>query len=173
MKILILHASTNGHTIKLCNKIISHLEGDVTLLSTDEAVKQGIDPSDFDRIVIGASIYYGHFQKSFFQFIEKHYNVLNNKKTALFTLNVTARKPNKNTAYTNPYSKKLLASIKWQPTIAEVFGGMLDYPNYTFFERNMIRFIMWLTKGVTDTSQSIDYTDYDKLERFAKNINNL
>ena len=59
-KILILYASTDGHTRKICNRLQQVIEqqGDqVTLVSVNDEFQD--DLQTFDKIVIGASIRYG------------------------------------------------------------------------------------------------------------------
>lgn len=56
--------------------------------------------------------------------------------------------------------RKFLARTSWRPTCLAVFAGRLDYPHYRFFDRQMIRFIMWITKGPTDPSTVIEYLDW-------------
>ena len=53
-----------------------------------------------------------------------------------------------------------------------VFAGRVDYPNYGFFDKYAIKFIMFLTKGPTDTSKSYEFTDWDRVDQFAKEIAN-
>ena len=53
-----------------------------------------------------------------------------------------------------------------------VFAGKVDYPNYNFLNKIIIRFIMYITKGPTDTSQSYEFTDWDKVRKFAEEIKN-
>ena len=55
----------------------------------------------------------------------------------------------------------------WKPKRLAVFAGKVDYPNYNFFNKLVIRFIMYLTKGPTDTSKSYEFTDWKKVEEFA------
>ena len=52
-----------------------------------------------------------------------------------------------------------------------VFAGKIDYPKYKFFDKYAIKFIMWITNGPTDTSQSYEFTDWNKVEAFAENLN--
>jgi menaquinone-dependent protoporphyrinogen oxidase len=85
-------------------------------------------------------------------------------------VNLVARKPEKNTPETNPYMRAFLAKVPWRPTLVGVFGGDLDYQRYGAFDRNVIRFIMWLTKGPTDPQTKIEYTNWDEVERFATRI---
>ncbi len=83
-------------------------------------------------------------------------------------MNVVARKPEKNTPETNPYMKKFLELSLWKPQQLGVFAGKIDYPKYRFFDKTMIRFIMWMTKGPTDTSGTYEFTNWQQVEEFGK-----
>ena len=131
------------------------------------------DIHDFDRIVIGASIRYGHFNKKLYRFVENNAIYLEQKKTAFFGVNLTARKEGKNDPETNVYVRKFLQRIKWRPKLAAVFAGALFYPHYKWFDRVMIRFIMRITGGETDTTKEIEYTDWEKVKQFAQRINEM
>ena len=86
-------------------------------------------------------------------------------------LYVVARKPEKNTPETNPYLIKFLKKIKWKPKNLGVFAGKIEYPKYKFVDKYAIKFIMWITKGPTDTSKTYEFTDWKKVESFTKNLN--
>ena len=92
------------------------------------------------------------------------------KNTSFFTVNVVARKKEKNTPDTNPYMKKFLELSGWKPDNLGVFAGKIDYPKYGFFDRQIIRLIMYITKGPTDTSQTYEFTDWKKVEEFATEV---
>jgi len=167
---LIVYSSTDGHTKTICERIINNLnEIDlVKLVSLNEAMK--LDLSNFDKIIIGASIRYGKHSKELYKFIEKNKNILEQKQSVFFSVNVVARKPEKNTAETNPYIKKFLKISNWKPKNIRVFAGKVDYPNYNFFDKYIIKFIMFMTKGPTDTSQSYEFTEWSKVDDFAKEL---
>jgi menaquinone-dependent protoporphyrinogen oxidase len=81
-----------------------------------------------------------------------------------------ARKPEKNQPQTNPYLIKFLRQISWKPKLLGVFAGKLNYPSYGFFDRQMIRFIMLMTKGPTDPKAVIEFTDWQQVETFARQV---
>ncbi|MDH3433649.1 MAG: menaquinone-dependent protoporphyrinogen IX dehydrogenase, partial [Gammaproteobacteria bacterium] len=58
----------------------------------------------------------------------------------------------------------------WQPQNLAVFAGKIDYPRYGFIDRQMIRLIMWITKGPTDPTTTIEFTDWSKVEDFGRTI---
>ena len=171
-KFLIIYSTTDGHTKMICERIKNFLtDGNlVELLSLEDAKK--VDLSNFEKIIIGASIRYGKHSKELYKFINLKKNILDQKKSAFFSVNVVARKPEKNTAETNPYIKKFLKKSKWKPNKISVFAGKVDYPNYNFLDKYIIKFIMFITKGPTDTSQSYEFTDWSKVDDFSREFGN-
>ena len=97
---------------------------------------------------------------------------MDQKKSAFFSVNVVARKSDKNTVETNPYINKFLKISKWKPKKLRVFAGKGDYPNYNLFDKYMIKFIMFITKGPIDTSRSYDFTDWSKVDTFSRELKN-
>ena len=169
---LIIYSSTDGHTKIICERITNFLKDGnlVELISLEDANK--IDLTNFEKIIIGASIRYGKHSRKLYDFINLNNNILSQKHNAFFSVNVVARKPEKNTAETNPYINKFLKISKLKPNKIEVFGGKVDYPNYSFFDKYVIKFIMFVTKGPTDTSQSYEFTDWSKVDDFSKELKN-
>lgn len=166
-RIGILYATVDGQTTKICNEIVKMLKeknADVQLFNIDTFTN---NISDFDKLVIASSIRYGVHDKEIIAFINKNKAELDTIKTAFFSVNLVARKPEKSTPETNPYVVKFFKTIDWKPTITQVFAGMLDYKKYKPFDRIMIQFIMWITKGPTDKNTKIEYTDWEKVRLFA------
>ncbi|GLS84199.1 menaquinone-dependent protoporphyrinogen IX dehydrogenase [Paraferrimonas haliotis] len=171
--ILILHSSTNGQAIKICQTLVEELQGDEHSLTLQPLIDSNGDFSGYDAVVIGASIYHGKHNPAVFEFIATHKKALEQVPSAFFSVNLVARKPEKNTAETNPYVQQFLTKTEWQPNLCSVFGGKIDYQSYSFFDRNIIRFIMWLTKGPTNADACIEYTDWNSVKRFAQQIAQL
>ena len=169
---LFIYSSTDGHTKKICERIINSLnDGNLVKILSLENVKK-IDLSEFEKVIIGASIRYGKHSKELYNFIKSNKNILNQKKSAFFSVNVVARKPEKNTAETNPYINKFLKISKWKPNKIKVFAGKVDYPNYNLIDKYIIKFIMFITGGPTDTSQSYEFTDWSKVDDFSEELKN-
>lgn len=170
-RILIAYATTDGHTRRICDRlkqVMESLGGQVTVVLLADA--GALDLPGFDRVVIGASIRYGHHQPLVAEFIARHQALLESRPSAFFSVNIVARKPNKNTPETNPYCRKFLKSIAWQPRLTAVFAGKLDYPSYGFVDRQMIRLIMLITQGPTDPKAVVEFTDWAKVEAFGRQV---
>ena len=140
----------------------------VDLVSLLEA--KTLSLKNYQQIIIGASIRYGNYRKDLFEFIEKNLDDLNEKENAFFSVNVVARKSEKNTAESNPYVNKFLKATKWKPKSLDVFAGVVDYPVYNFFDKFMIKLIMWITSGPTDTKARFEFTDWDRVKGFAEDL---
>ena len=125
---------------------------------------------NYQQIIIGASIRYGNYRKDLFEFIEKNLDDLNEKENAFFSVNVVARKSEKNTAESNPYVNKFLKTTKWKPKNLDVFAGVVDYPVYNFFDKFMIKLIMLITSGPTDTKARFEFTDWERVKGFAEDL---
>ncbi|WP_242084858.1 menaquinone-dependent protoporphyrinogen IX dehydrogenase [Aestuariivivens sediminis] len=169
-KTLMLYSSIDGQTLKICNQlkaVFKQYNQDLALHSIDDFDE---NISHYDKLIIGASIRYGVHNKSVIDFINHNKEQLDAMKTAFFSVNLVARKPEKNAPDTNPYVIKFFKTIDWTPTVTEVFAGKLDYKKYTFFDRTMIRFIMWMTKGPTNPNVEIEYTDWDRVTAFGKRL---
>ena len=170
MNLLIIYSSTDGHTKMICEKIIDNLKNsnNVELVSLDQAMN--LDLSKFNKIVIGASIRYGRHSGDLYKFIKFNKDILERKETAFFSVNVVARKIEKSAPETNPYIKKFLKISNWKPGKIAVFAGKVDYPKYRFFDKYIIKLIMFITKGPTDTSQTYEFTNWSKVDAFAKEL---
>ena len=171
-KTAVIYSSTDGHTVKICEKIIEIIkhESIISLSSIEEA--DSLDLESFDFILVGASIRYGNHKANLFSFIKNNLESLSKKDTAFFNVNAVARKEDKNTPATNPYLIKFLKKVAWKPSLLEVFAGKISYPKYHFFDKHMIRFIMWMSKGPTDPSKVFEFTDWKKVESFGKKVLN-
>ena len=170
-KVLFLYSTTDGHTVEICKRMQAVIEaiGDSVEIR-NLAETPSLNGLVFDKIVIGASIRYGKHQKVVNKFIADNQAVLENTTNALFSVNVVARKPEKNTPETNPYLQKFLRQIDWEPQHLGVFAGKIDYPSLGPFDRTMIRFILWMTKGPTDPTQVVEFTDWEKVEEFGRRV---
>ena len=170
-KILVAYSTTDGHTRTICERlqqVMAQQGNAVTVVPLAQADE--LDLESFDKIVIGASIRYGKHQPMVKQFIDRRQALLERKANAFFTVNIVARKPEKNRPDTNPYLIKFLRTLSWQPQLLGVFAGKLDYPRYRFMDRFMIRLIMFLTNGPTDPKAVIEFTDWQQVEAFGLQV---
>lgn len=174
MKTLILYSTREGQTREIATRLGVELkamgrESDIRNLHGIDDISWG----EYDRVVIGASIHYGHFNRAVNQFIARYQQQLSEIPSAFFSVNLVARKPEKSTPETNPYTHKFLMNSPWKPGCCAVFAGALRYPRYGWLDKFMIRLIMKMTDGETDTRKEVVYTDWQQVAQFAAEIAQL
>jgi menaquinone-dependent protoporphyrinogen oxidase len=173
-KILVVYSTTDGHTRHIAEylqQVLAPMGHTTVVLPLDQADE--LDLGAFGTIVIGASIRYGKHQPQVSEFIQRHQSLLERKANAFFSVNIVARKPDKSQPDTNPYLRKFLGEISWKPKLVAVFAGKLDYPRYRFFDRLMIRLIMWVTHGPTDPKAVIEFTNWSQVAAFGRQIGEM
>ena len=169
-KLAIIFSSKHGLTEKICSVIKSNLDKEIHIDIYPVKLSNNTDFSGYKIIVIGSSIYHGRHDKKIYSLVKKNKNLLEKKKTAFFTVNVVARKKNKSNSSNNPYLIKFLKATNWKPDITAVFAGQINYPVYSFINKFIIRFIMYVTKGPTDTAKCHNFTNWKTVGNFAEKI---
>jgi menaquinone-dependent protoporphyrinogen oxidase len=167
-KKLILYSTTDGQTLKICERIKKMVSSEIDIVSLDNI--KSIELDFYDLIILGASIRYGKHKLEVSNFVLNNKEFLESKKTAFFSVNAVARKDNKNTPESNPYILKFLKQTNWKPDYVEVFAGKINYPKYNLIDKYIIRFIMWITKGPTNIKNVYEFTDWAKVDNFASKL---
>ena len=170
---LLLYSTNYGLSKKICERLQASLQSKGERAEVAPLVGHTVDPKSFDAIVIGASIRHGKHSPAVLEFIRANRSLLESKPSALFSVNLVARKPLKNTPQTNPYLKRLVAQSPWKPTLTGVFAGELDYSRYGPIDKHMMRLVMWINKGPTDFATKVQFTNWDEVERFAGQVAQL
>ena len=173
MNSLIIYSSIDGQTKKICETLKNNSinKSSYEIISLDEAFHKEVEK--YENIIIGASIRYGRHNPKVYKFIQNNKYILDKKKSAFFSVNVVARKPEKNTPDTNPYIRKFLKKSNWLPKKLGVFAGKIDYPKLGFINRSVIRFIMFITSGPTNTNNTYEFTDWHSVRKFIKEFDEI
>jgi menaquinone-dependent protoporphyrinogen oxidase len=166
-RILVLYASTHGHTAKMAARIAETIGPAAELRSADAA--KDLAPWQFDAVVVGASIHAGHHQKAILEWVDAHSVALNSMPSAFFSVCLTAADDTDEAREASQrYIDEALAKTGWSPRIARTFAGALQYREYDLFTRLLIKLMMKRGGHPTDTSRDHDFTDWDAVERFGR-----
>ena len=171
IKTLVIYSSVDGHTLKIIERITTLIEGEVTLFDLDK--KPEIDFSQYDKVLIGASIRYGNFRRNLLDFVNQHKVQLDLLPNAFFAVCLTARKPEKAIPENNTYMVKFDRLSQWQPRLKGVFAGALLYSRYNWWQTLIIQLIMKMTGGSTDKQTDLELTNWSEVERFSKEFSIL
>ena len=165
-RILVLYASTHGHTGKIAARIAEAIGPEAELRSADTA--KDLAPWQYDAVVVGASIHAGHYQKAILEWVDTHSVVLSSMPSAFVSVCLAAADDSdESRAATRRYIDELVEAAGWTPTQAVTFAGALQYREYDRFTRLVIRLMMRHGGHPTDTSRDHDFTDWDAVDRFG------
>ena len=171
MHILILYSSRFGQTLKIA-QALKHQWLDagaqVTLANLEHT--SDLNLNNFDKVVIGASIRYGHFAKCLQAFSSAQAQVLNRLPSAFFSVSILANKAHKSTPETHTYTRKFLEHSAWQPKHIGIFAGELAYHKYHLVDRYLMKLVMKINQGETNTRAHIEFTDWNKVQQFGAEV---
>ena len=172
-KVIIIFSSKHGLTEKISLKVYNSLKHVCNVDIFSIFAFENVNIVNYDVIILGSSIYYGKHNKRISKLVEENLTVLKRKKSFFFSVNVVARKKNKSTADSNPYLIKFFKQTNWSPDFAFVFAGQVNYPVYSFLNKIIIRFIMFVTKGPTDLAKCHDFTNWSKVNTFVNHLKSV
>ncbi len=167
----LLYASRDGQAHRIADRIAARLA--VSGIRATPQDVAGVVPAAIDRsclVVLVAAVRYGRHLPEAERFLTAFRALDNPPALAFLSVNLTARKPGKQSAEHNVYLRKTLRRHQLKPVLATAIAGRLDYPRYTPFDRFMIRLIMMMTAGPTDPTAVVEYTDWNQVDELAGRI---
>jgi menaquinone-dependent protoporphyrinogen oxidase len=169
-RVLVLYASTHGHTEKIAQRIGAVLrERDVSTRVCEVGTFGGsLDPEDFDGVIVGASIHMGHHQRAILDWIEARRMTLDGLPSAFFSVSLTAADDTDEArASTRELIDQMIEETGWTPTTTAAFAGAFQFVEYNLPTRVLMHLIAKRHEDHVDVHEDIDYTDWAAVERFA------
>lgn len=158
MSTLIAYASKHGCTERCAEKLAQGLGDKVELYDLKSG--KSIELSQYDKVIIGSSVYVGKVQKEATEFCTKNLDVLGSKKIGLFICGSQegeALKLELDSAYPQELQAKAIA--------IDCFGGEFTFSKMNFMEKTIVKVI---SKTNKDTSNIKD----DKINDFMHIMKN-
>lgn len=174
-RIAVYYASHDGQTRKIVDRLAEHLGArgvGVTLTDLMHVPTPAADP-EANLVLVATAIRYGVHLKPARLFLAGAKASLPASRLGVLSVNLTARKPGRQTADGNVYLRKWLQRLELTPAFAAAVAGRLDYPAYRWLDRQMIRAIMTITGGPTDPKTVVEYTDWAEVEALADQLTAL
>jgi menaquinone-dependent protoporphyrinogen oxidase len=167
--VLIVYASTHGHTAKIASRVARVLQGDGAPTHVHHVASTGgPTPSDYDAVVVGASVHSGHHQGELVDWARKHEATLSRMPSAFFSVCLTAADDTDEAREaTRRYIDDFEDNTGWTPDTTTTFAGALQYREYDFATRLVMRLLMHRGDHPTDVTQDYDYTDWAAVDDFA------
>jgi menaquinone-dependent protoporphyrinogen oxidase len=173
-RILIVYGTTEGHTAAIAGRMAETMRRDgheVELRDSKEVRKQDV-PAEYDGIIVGGSVHAGEHQSSLREFVKRNRDLLERTPSAFFSVSLTAADPDEEAASdAQAMVEKFASETGWHPKRVEKIAGALVYTQYNIFIRHLMKLIV-KRQGRTelDTSRDYDFTDWEAVERFARDF---
>lgn len=169
-KILVIYATTEGHTRKIAEFIAEHLRAQgaaVDLVDSATPAAAAVQPI-YGAAVIAGSVHERLHQRSLVHFVRENADWLNAIPTAFVSVGLAAALPDaESQAQARNTLQYFLDKTGLTPTIAKPVAGALLYTKYDWFRRTMMRLIARQMGKDVDDTRDHEYTDWDDLRRFV------
>ena len=170
--ILITYGTGEGQTKNVAEYIGAVLkEQGVDVTTTHVSEASDIAVSEFDGVLIGASVNNRTHQPEVLAFVERYNQALADRPSGFFQLSLASAFPSKWAREGEAdYVEKLTETTGWYPDRVGLFAGALKYTQYDFKMRWLFKLAALAFGLDTDTSRDYEYTDWDDVERFASSF---
>jgi len=170
-RILVAYAGWQGQTECIALRIAQVLRAqghDVSQLASPSALARAL--LDRDAVVIGGGVRYGRHPRALERAVAANAHFIAAFPNAFFSVSMSAAHGGAGLDQARAYAEAFAARTGWRPRAVALFGGALAYARYPAWMRWMMRLIARRTGGATDTSRDHEYTDWDAVERFARDF---
>ena len=168
-RILIVFASTHGHTAKVARRIAEVVrEAGVDADVRDVRSAGSCDLGGYDGAVVGGSVHMGAHQLELVEWAGRHARQLNALPSAFFSVCLAvADDTDESRAHARDWIDDFEDDTGWTPRPSASFAGALQYCEYDVMTRLLMRLMMARGHHPTDVSTDVEYTDWNAVDGFA------
>jgi menaquinone-dependent protoporphyrinogen oxidase len=173
--VLIVYASTHGHTAKIAARIAATLGSQGVETDVRDVADAGdVDPRSYDAVVVGASLHKERHQQAVADWVAARRDALEQRPSVFFSVSLSAADDDEQSrAAAQRCIEEFCTQTGWTPGRTERIAGCLQYREYDAFTRQLMRLLMRRMGRPTDSSQDYDYTDWEAVDRLACEIATL
>lgn len=167
-RILVIYGTTDGQTAKIATALGRDLRSQGQVADVIHAGDAAPAPSDYDGVIVAASVHAGGYQRDLRRWVRRHVADLSHTPNAFVSVCLGVLQH-------DPAVDRELAAIRerfvvdtgWRPMTTKVVAGALPYTQYNWAKRLVLKRIVQKAGGDTDTSRDYEYTDWDDLRAFG------
>jgi menaquinone-dependent protoporphyrinogen oxidase len=170
MKLLVVYATTEGHTRKVAefiSKIAAAQHHTVDLC--DSAMPVHLSKAGYDAVILGGSVHQGQHQISLRNFVFENLTTLNELPCAFFSVSLSAAIDEKMYQQeARDYVTTFLDDVGWQPLETTCIAGALNYGEYDYFKLLVLKLLAGqLAPGIVKAQDTV-YTDWEAVKTFTE-----
>ena len=172
-KVLILHASREGHTEDIAERLaeILRLDGHDVRLAPASPFP---GTSGADAVIIAASVHRGRHPYGLVRAVHAHRRVLEHMPSAFLSVCLCAAGSDPLLrAEADGYLRDFLQRTGWHPDLAASAAGALRFSRYSFFQARFVRALARREGIDAGPEADQEFTDWNDIRRFAEAFSTL
>lgn len=173
--VLIIHASRHGHSGRIAERIAERLQAaGADAEVADVRHQPNVTAHDRTAVVVIGSIHAGQHAEELLSWLQcwRHSLASTPLAVASVSLKATSERP-ADRAEVARYVAALQDAAGGTAAIAEPLAGALQYSQYAWITRRMLRKIAEQAGLSTDLSRDTDYCDWAQVDRIAQGVAGL
>jgi menaquinone-dependent protoporphyrinogen oxidase len=171
--ILLVYGTAYGQTARITQRIALVLTdaGHTVTVQRGDLLPPDLSLGEYNAFFVAASVLFGRHQRYIRSFVRSHVARLNAAPSAFVSVcGAAAGSAPEGAGPPQGYVDKFLRETGWRPWATRSFAGALPYTRYGPFVRWMMRMISRRTGRPTDASRDYDFTDWEAVDRFAREL---
>lgn len=169
MNVLLVYASTHGHTGHIAQRIarvVREHGHHVSIRRVDQAPD---DLGHWDAVIVGGSLHYTTHQPELVAWVHEHRHALASRPSAFFSVSLSAADDTpKARAATRECIDRFVEDTEWDPDHSVALAGSLQYTRYDLPTRIVMQAMMHREGRPTDTSRDHEMTNWRVVDAFAR-----
>ncbi|NGP89879.1 flavodoxin domain-containing protein [Fodinibius halophilus] len=140
MKLLIVYATTEGQTKKICEFLRDKAKKADHEVSLANALEHPSQPKEFDAVAVGDSLHAEKYQVAVEKYVDENHKELNKKPGVFISVSLSAASDEpESLEELKKITREFLDKTGWNPTFIEQVAGALRYSKYNFFKKFIMR----------------------------------
>ncbi len=172
-KALIIFGSWHGQTRLIAERLAAFAQTrgyDAEVADAKRAPP--IEAGDYDIVAVGAAVHGRGHHPAVARWVRHNRAALQRTPSAFFSVSLSAQAPagSEDARELERLLDKFFARSRWRPQQVVKLVGALPYTRYGPVTRWMMKRIIGGRGGPTDTRRDFDFTDWQAVEAFAKDL---
>jgi menaquinone-dependent protoporphyrinogen oxidase len=175
-RILLVYGTSYGQTARIASRMRQYLSdhGFIASLWKGDLLPPDLGVTDYDGVIVGASMIRKGYQKYVRDFVVRHAAELNAAPSAFFAVSGSAGSQSPlERQEAHRLMEEFCSSCGWRPALTASVAGAIAYTKYNVVVRWVMRRISAKEGRSTDTSRDHEYTDWTQVEQFAEHFATL
>ncbi len=166
MKILIVYATTEGHTQIIAERVAAQIRKSGHDAELHDAARRpgDLDIGAFDKVIVAGSVHQRRHQRPLEIFVLSNQPQLQAKPTLFLSVSLSAAFAD-GMADAQGYVDEFFAYTGWQATQTLLVAGALRYDEYDFFMEQIVEHVVLKDRDVKGVKGNHEFTDWQALAR--------